>query len=97
MSTLIIIYKLICNLKLITLPTRDQVLLLSLLIFSFSYFAESIEVLDLQIQSQYEDIKLIPGRILPTNISELAFEIPGKVAVVNSDLGDFVKEGRNFS
>ena len=38
---------------------RRPVLLLSLLIFSFSYFAESIEVLDLQIQSQYEDIKLI--------------------------------------
>jgi len=72
---------------------RRPVLLLSLLIFSFSYFAESIEVLDLQIQSQYEDIKLIPGRILPTNISELAFEIPGKVAVVNSDLGDFVGKG----
>ena len=45
---------------------QKPVFLLSLLIFSFSYFAESIEVLDLQIQSQYEDIKLIPGRILPT-------------------------------
>ena len=68
--------------------------LLSLLIFSLGYSAESIEVLDIQIQSQYEDIKLIPGRILPTNISELAFEIPGKVATVNSDLGDFVEKGK---
>ena len=76
---------------------QRPVLLLSLLILSFSYFAESIEVLDLQIQSQYEDIKLIPGRILPTNISELAFEIPGKVAVVNSDLGDFVGKGEILS
>ena len=54
---------------------------------------DSLEVLEVEIQDSYKEIKLIPGKVLPTQISNLAFEIPGIVHKINADIGDRFAKG----
>jgi len=54
---------------------------------------DSLEVLEVEIQDSYKEIKLIPGKVLPTQISNLAFEIPGIVYKINADIGDRLVKG----
>ena len=54
---------------------------------------DSLEVLEVEIQDSYKEIKLIPGKVLPTQISNLAFEIPGIVYKINADIGDRFAKG----
>ena len=46
-----------------------------------------------KLQDSYKEIKLIPGKILPTKISRLAFEIPGSVNKIDADIGDAFLKG----
>ena len=42
----------------------------------------------------YKITREFPGKLLPAQQSNLAFEIPGKINVVNVDIGDAVKKGQ---
>ena len=50
----------------------------------------SIEVLEVKILDSYLITKQFPGKLLPTEQSKLAFEIPGKIKEINVDVGDMV-------
>ena len=51
----------------------------------------SLEITTIEIQDSYNINQRFPGKILPLNYSELAFEIPGKIFEVKVDIGDAVK------
>ena len=57
---------------------------------------DSLEVLEVEIQDSYKEIKLIPGKVLPTQISNLAFEIPGIVYKINADIGDSLQRAMSL-
>ena len=65
--------------------------LLSLLMFIPS--ASSIEVIEIKILDQYLISKEFPGKLLPTQQSKLAFEVPGKIQEIYVDVGDNVNKG----
>ena len=70
--------------------------LLSLIVIfytSFSFSQDSFELQEVKLQDSYREIKLIPGKILPTKISRLAFEIPGSVNKIDADIGDAFFKG----
>jgi len=52
----------------------------------------SLEITTIEIQDSYNTIQRFPGKILPLNYSKLAFEVPGKIADVKTDIGDAVKK-----
>ena len=52
----------------------------------------SLEITTIEIQDSYNTIQRFPGKILPLNFSKLAFEVPGKIADVKTDIGDAVKK-----
>ena len=60
----------------------------------FSSLASSIEVLEVKILDSYSITKKFPGKLLPVEQSQLAFEIPGKINNVYVDVGDSVKKGQ---
>ena len=53
----------------------------------------AIEVLEVKILNSYSLSKQFPGKLLPVEQSKLAFEIPGKIKIINVDVGDEVLEG----
>ncbi len=53
----------------------------------------SIEVLEVKILDSYSITKTFPGKLLPIEQSELAFEIPGKIKNIYVDVGDYVNKG----
>jgi len=53
----------------------------------------SIEVLEVKILDSYSITKTFPGKLLPIEQSELAFEIPGKIKNIYVDIGDYVNKG----
>ena len=53
----------------------------------------AIEVLEVKILNSYSLSKQFPGKLLPIEQSKLAFEIPGKIKIINVDVGDEVQEG----
>ena len=57
--------------------------LLFFLAFDLSSNA-SIEITTIEVQDSYNTTQRLPGKILPLNYSELAFEIPGKISEVNA-------------
>jgi RND family efflux transporter MFP subunit len=66
----------------------------SLLFFSLAFNLSantSLEITTIEIQDSYNITQRFPGKILPLNYSELAFEIPGKIFEVKVDIGDAVK------
>ncbi|MDA8935562.1 efflux RND transporter periplasmic adaptor subunit [Gammaproteobacteria bacterium] len=51
---------------------------------------EAIEVLEIKMLDEYSITREFPGKLIPSNQSRLAFEIPGKINSINVDIGDEV-------
>ena len=51
---------------------------------------EAIEVLEIKILDEYAITREFPGKLIPSDQSRLAFEIPGKINSINVDIGDEV-------
>ena len=54
----------------------------------------AIEILEVKLMDSYKITRELPGKLLPAQQSNLAFEIPGKINVINVDIGDVVKKGQ---
>ena len=54
----------------------------------------ALEILEVKLMESYKITRELPGKLLPAQQSNLAFEIPGKINVVNVDIGDAVKKGQ---
>ena len=67
-------------------------LFLTLLIFNIS--ATALEILEIKMLDSYMITRNFPGKLLPSEQSKLAFEIPGKINLINVDIGDEVKKGQ---
>ena len=61
-------------------------LILFFLYTSSSFSQQSFELQEVKLLDSYNEIKLIPGKILPAKISRLAFEIPGIVKKIDADI-----------
>ena len=62
------------------------------IIFSSELF--SLEILEVKMIDSYKITREFPGKLLPAQQSNLAFEIPGKINIINVDIGDAVKKGQ---
>jgi RND family efflux transporter MFP subunit len=60
----------------------------------FSSELPSLEILEVKMMDSYKITREFPGKLLPAQQSNLAFEIPGKINVINVDIGDAVKKGQ---
>ena len=69
---------------------------LNLFLISIIFSSEllSLEILEVKMMESYKITREFPGKLLPAQQSNLAFEIPGKIKVVNVDIGDAVKKGQ---
>jgi RND family efflux transporter MFP subunit len=69
---------------------------LNLFLISIIFSSEllSLEILEVKMMESYNVTREFPGKLLPAQQSNLAFEIPGKINVVNVDIGDAVKKGQ---
>ena len=69
---------------------------LNLFLISIVFSSEllSLEILEVKMMDSYKITREFPGKLLPAQQSNLAFEIPGKINVVNVDIGDAVKKGQ---
>ena len=69
---------------------------LNLFLISIIFSSEllSLEILEVKMMESYKITRDFPGKLLPAQQSNLAFEIPGKINVVNVDIGDAVKKGQ---
>jgi RND family efflux transporter MFP subunit len=54
----------------------------------------SLEILEVKLMDSYMITREFPGKLLPAQQSNLAFEIPGKINVINVDIGDTVRKGQ---
>ena len=69
---------------------------LNLFLISIVFSSEllSLEILEVKMMDSYKIIREFPGKLLPAQQSNLAVEIPGKINVINVDIGDAVKKGQ---
>jgi len=69
---------------------------LNLFLISIIFSSEllSLEILEVKMMDSYKITREFPGKLLPAQQSNLAFEIPGKISVINVDIGDAVKKGQ---
>ena len=69
---------------------------LNLFLISIVFSSEllSLEILEVKMMDSYKITREFPGKLLPAQQSNLAFEIPGKVNIINVDIGDAVKKGQ---
>jgi RND family efflux transporter MFP subunit len=69
---------------------------LNLFLISIVFSSEllSLEILEVKMMDSYKITREFPGKLLPAQQSNLAFEIPGKINVVSVDIGDAVKKGQ---
>jgi RND family efflux transporter MFP subunit len=69
---------------------------LNLFLISIIFSSEliSLEILEVKMMDSYKVTREFPGKLLPAQQSNLAFEIPGKINVINVDIGDVVKKGQ---
>ena len=67
---------------------------LFLIIIVFSSELLSLEILEVKMMDSYKISREFPGKLLPAQQSNLAFEIPGKINVINVDIGDAVIKGQ---
>ena len=58
---------------------------------------EALEVLEIKILDEYSVTREFPGKLIPTEQSKLAFEIPGKINIINVDIGDEVVLGNELA
>ena len=70
--------------------------ILNLFLISIIFSSEllSLEILEVEMMESYKITREFPGKLLPAQQSNLAFEIPGKINVVKVDIGDAVKKGQ---
>jgi len=54
----------------------------------------ALEILEVKLMDSYRITREFPGKLLPVQQSNLAFEISGKINVINVDVGDVVKKGQ---
>ena len=68
---------------------------LNLFLISIVFSSEllSLEILEVKMMDSYKITREFPGKLLPAQQSNLAFEIPGKINIINVDIGDAVKKG----
>ena len=67
---------------------------LFLITIVFSSELLSLEILEVKMMDSYKITREFPGKLLPAQQSNLAFEIPGKINIINVDIGDTVKKGQ---
>lgn len=69
---------------------------LNLLLIPLIFCSEliALEILEVKLMDSYRITREFPGKLLPVQQSNLAFEISGKINVINVDIGDVVKEGQ---
>ena len=69
---------------------------LNLFLISIIFSSEllSLEILEVKMMDSYKITREFPGKLLPAQQSNLAFEISGKINVINVDIGDTVTEGQ---
>jgi RND family efflux transporter MFP subunit len=69
---------------------------LNLFLISIIFSSEllSLEILEVKMMDSYKVTREFPGKLLPAQQSNLAFEIPGKINVINVDIGDAVIKGQ---
>ena len=69
---------------------------LNLFLISIIFSSEllSLEILEVKMMDSYKITREFPGKLLPAQQSNLAFEISGKINVINVDIGDAVKKGQ---
>ena len=65
-----------------------------LMLLILSLDVASLEILEVKLMDSYKITREFPGKLLPAQQSNLAFEIPGKINVINVDIGDAVKKGQ---
>ena len=70
---------------------RPNLFLISII---FSSELLSLEILEVKMMDSYKITREFPGKLLPAQQSNLAFEISGKINVINVDIGDAVKKGQ---
>ena len=59
----------------------------------FNKGLNALEILEVKIIDSYKVSRDFPGKLLPSEQSKLAFEIPGKIKSINVDVGDKVQKG----
>ena len=69
---------------------------LNLFLISIIFSSEllSLEILEVKMMDSYKVTREFPGKLLPAQQSNLAFEIPGKINDINVDIGDAVIQGQ---
>tara|TARA_S200000501_G_scaffold358172_1_gene382655 strand:+ start:79 stop:1062 length:984 start_codon:yes stop_codon:yes gene_type:complete len=67
---------------------------LSFTLLIFNITATALEILEVKMLDSYKITRNFPGKLLPSEQSKLAFEIPGKISIINVDIGDVVKKGQ---
>ena len=69
---------------------------LNLFLISIVFSSEllSLEILEVKMMESYKITREFPGKLLPAQQSNLAFEIPGKINAINVDIGDTVRKGQ---
>lgn len=69
---------------------------LNLLLIPLIFCSEltALEILEVKLMDSYRITREFPGKLLPVQQSNLAFEISGKINVINVDVGDVVKKGQ---
>jgi RND family efflux transporter MFP subunit len=60
----------------------------------FNLSLNALEILEVKILDSYSVSRDFPGKLLPSEQSKLAFEIPGKIKFINVDIGDEVIKGQ---
>ena len=59
----------------------------------FNTSLNALEILEVKILNSYKVSRDFPGKLLPSEQSKLAFEIPGKIKLINVGIGDTVQKG----
>ena len=66
-----------------------KIFLITILInIFFNKGLHALEILEVKIIDSYKVSRDFPGKLLPSEQSKLAFEIPGKIKLINVDVGD---------
>ena len=60
----------------------------------FNLSLNALEILEVKILDSYSVSRDFPGKLLPSEQSKLAFEIPGKITLINVGIGDEVIKGQ---
>ena len=60
----------------------------------FNLSLNALEILEVKILDSYSVSRDFPGKLLPSEQSKLAFEIPGKIKFINVGIGDEVIKGQ---